>query len=344
MLLAPADPRLAYVAPQPVDRTRPEVRLDRFPPAVSKLLAAQIGPLANLRSSPGCGVHLVTDSPWLELRLERLRHHQPLPQGIALEVEQPDGTWFASESADLRERDGQVTVRLATGLRPGELRTCALWLPPISTCAIGGVAVAPDSQVEAASVPAPRWLAIGDSLTQGFSTQSPLTTWVHRLMRQWRLPAWNLGVGGILIEPEAFRWALDHQRWELVTIALGSNQAWRESTTVDAADRCAVLVEHALAGGHGQIVWSLPPWKPMEDGKGPPEFMGVPLDRETGERVGRVREALRERLRQYPTVQVVEDLLPRDHRAYLDGLHPSAAGFAAFARGFAAQVEPRLLS
>jgi lysophospholipase L1-like esterase len=40
---------------------------------------------------------------------------------------------------------------------------------------------------------------------------------------------------------------------------------------------------------------------------------------------------------------VVEDLLPRDHRAYLDGLHPSAAGFAAFARGFAAQVEPRLL-
>lgn len=344
MLLAPADPRLSFDAPQPVDRERPEARLDRFPTTVQQVLMGQIGPLANLRSSTGCGVRIATDAPWIGLRLDRLRHHQPLPQGVALEVRQADGSWFAVDSPDIREREGATTVRLATGLRPGEVRDCALWLPPISTCAVAGIELPDDAVVESSSAPEPAWLAIGDSLTQGFSTQSPLTTWVHRLMRRWDLPAWNLGVGGIAIEPEAFRWALERRRWKLVTIALGSNNAWRESTADIAADRCAELVELALAGDHGQIAWCLPPWKPMEEGKGPPEFMGVPLDRETGMRVGRVRDALRARLEQYPTVTVIEGLLPRDHRWYLDGLHPSAAGFARYADGVAARLDPRTIA
>jgi lysophospholipase L1-like esterase len=344
VLLAPADPRLACIAPQPVARDRPELRLDRFPPEVAKLLAGQIGPLANLRSSTGCGLQLATDSPWVTLHLDRLRHHQPIPQGVALEVRQPDGTWFASESPDLREREGVVPVRLATGLRPGEVRDCILWLPPLSTCAIAGVEVAEGSAVAASAPAAPAWLAIGDSLTQGFSTQSPLSTWVHRLSRRWNLPAWNLGVGGIAIEPEAFAWAVQAQPWQLVTIALGSNNGWRESTVATAADQCSRLVELALAARPGQLAWCLPPWKPMEEGKGPPEFMGIPLDRATGARMAQVRDALRERLAQYPTVAVIDDVLPHDHRWYPDGLHPHAWGFARYAAGVAAVLEPRLLA
>ena len=344
MLLAPADPRLSYIAPQPVARDRPELRLDRFPATVNQVLAGQIGPLANLRSSTGCGLQFATDSPWVELRLERLRHHQPIQQGVALEVRQDDGSWFASESPDLREREGAVTVRLATGLRPGEVRDCALWLPPISTCAVAGVAVAENSTVETSMPAEPTWLAIGDSLTQGFSTQSPLTTWVHRLSRRWNLPAWNLGIGGVTIEPEVFAWALAARRWRLVTIALGSNNGWRESTVATAADDCARLLDLTLAQQPQQVAWCLPPWKPMEEGKGPPEFMGIPLDRATGARMAQVRDALRTRLAQYPTVAVVDDVLPHDHRWYPDGLHPHAWGFARYAAGVAALLEPRLLA
>ncbi len=343
MRLTPSDARLGFNAPQPVDRTRGEVRLDRFPPAVTKLLMGQIGPLANLRSSTGCSVRLATDSPWLILHLDRLRHHQPIPQGVALEVRQDDGSWFAVDSADLRERDGLVDVWLPTGLRPGEIRDCVLWLPPLSTAVVLGVSVADDAQVEAAADEEPAWLAIGDSLTQGFSTQSPLSTWVHRLTRRWNLPAWNLGVGGITIEPEAFRWALEARRWRLVTIALGSNNGWRESTVTVAADHATQLVECALANAD-QVAWCLPPWKPMEEGKGPGEFMGIALDRETGARIARVRDALRTRLVQYPTVTVVDDLMPHDHRWYPDGLHPFAWGFARFAEGLAARIEPRPLT
>ena len=332
MMLGPGDPRLSFVCPQPVDRTRTEARLDRFPAAVTAVLSGQIGPLANLRSSSGCAVLTRTDAPWIELHLDRLRHHQLVPVGVACEVAQEGGAWQAFSSEDLREREGRVAIRFATGLeRGGAPRAVALWLPLISTCAVVGVAVPDGAVVESEPPPEPRWLAIGDSLTQGFSVQCPTQNWVHRVMRARGLPAWNLGVGGLKIEPEVVRWALDARHWQLVTIALGSNHAWRETDEADVAERAATLAQAALAGGHGRVLWLLPPYKPCEDGKGPTEFAGVPLDRAAGERAGRVREVLRATLAGVAGIEVVDDLGVRDYRYYPDGLHPFAIGFARYA-------------
>jgi lysophospholipase L1-like esterase len=344
MDLIPADdPRLAWWCPQPVDRAQPPLRLERFPRAAYEAVAGQIGPLANLRSSAGCALVVVTDSPRVELVLERLRHHQHVPCGVALEVERSgegEGAWLASASEDLREREGEVRVGLATGLeRGGEPRPVWLWLPVISTCAVAGLRVTAGARVSSPVLPEPRWLALGDSLTQGFSVQSPLQTWVHRLMRRWDLPAWNLGVGGIRIEPAVFAPALAARRWDLVTIALGSNHCWRESEVDSAAGRAAELAELALAGGHGRVVWILPPWKPCEEGKGPGDFQGVPLDAATGLRVGRVRAALRARLAAYaPRLELLDDLMPHDHRLLPDGLHPAALGFARYADNLAGRM------
>jgi lysophospholipase L1-like esterase len=333
MLLPLSDPRLSFHSPQPVDRTRAEVRLERFPAAAYTAVANQIGPLANLRSSSGCGVLLRTDSPVVTVRLAALRHHQLVPQGLACEVEQDDGSWRPYSSLDLREVGRDVPVPLPTGLeRGGPLRTVAVWLPTISTCALSGIELLPGSAVEPAPVPQPRWLAVGDSLTQGFSVQCPAQNWVHRLMRRWNLPAWNLGVGGVKIEPGVFDWALSARRWDLITVGLGSNHSWDEADVVEAPGRAAALAELVLSGGHGRVVWLLPPYKPCEDGKGPGDFMGVPLNREAGERVRRVRESLRASLSEYaPRLELVDDLLPHDPRYYPDGLHPFAAGFARMA-------------
>ncbi len=328
-----SDPRLAAFCPQPVDRAGDSARLERFPPSAYAAVGSQIGPLANLKSSAGCGLFFCTDSPLVTLHLDRLRHHQLVPQGAACEVEREDGGWDAFSSLDLREQVNRVDVRFATGLeRTARPRVVALWLPLISTCAVRGVTVERGACVEEADVPEPRWLALGDSLTQGFSVQCPTQNWVHRLMRRRQLPCWNLGVGGLKIEPEVFQWALDSRRWDLVTLGLGSNHSWREGDVATAADRAEAMAERALTGGHRRVVWLLPPWKPCEDGKGPGDFMGVILDRETGERVRRVREAIRERLeRCAPHMEVLGDLLPHDARYYPDGLHPFAAGFAAYA-------------
>lgn len=341
MFLLPSDPRLSFFCPQPVTRAQDEVRLERFPSAAHAAVRHQIGPLANLRSSSGCAVLLRTDSPRVTLWLERLRHHQPVPVGAALEVEREEGRWESFSSPDLREREGPARVPFATGLERGTAPCrVMLWMPLISTCVFAGVELAEGSVVEGVEPPEPRWLAVGDSLTQGFCVQCPAQNWVHRLARRWDLPTWNLGVGGLKIELGVVEWALDARRWDLVTLALGSNHCWNDPDAASAPDRAAALAERALSGGHGRVAWLLPSYKPCEEGKGPPEFMGVPLNHQTGQRVRAVREALRARLSLYaPRLEVVSDLAPRDARFYPDGLHPAAAGFARYAENLHRALE-----
>ncbi len=242
------DPRLAAFAPHGADRAGGAARLERFPRAVQERLAGQVGPLANLRSSAGCAWIISTDSPWIAVRLERLRHHQPLPCHIAIEVLDADRRHEAL-SEDLRERENAATVVLTTGLERGrQPGTVSIWLPPISTCALAGIELAEGSRAEAAVAPQARWLAIGDSLTQGFSVASPLQTWVHRLARRWHAPAHNLGVGGIRIEPTVFAPALAARSYDLVTIALGSNHAWHDSEADGAGARAAEARRHRREG------------------------------------------------------------------------------------------------
>jgi lysophospholipase L1-like esterase len=340
-MILPDDHRVAFFAPHMAERSASPLRLERFPKSLQTLLAGQIGPLANLRSSSGCALIMRSDSPFVDLHLARLRHHQMAPCGLAIEVIGAAGIQEV-HSPDLRERDGDITLRFPTGLQCGQpCSEIRLWLPLISTCAIAGVDIDPGARLEPAQALSPRWLALGDSLTQGFSVQSPLQNWVHRLSRRWDMPVWNLGVGGLLIQAEVFAWALAHQPWPLVTIALGSNHSWRESD-VGSVERCAHgLAQIALAGGpdgqaHGRIIWMLPPYKPCEDGLGPAEFAGMRLDVATGARAFRVRETLRACLAEYaPRIEVIGDLMPHDHRLLLDGLHPSAFGFARFANNLA---------
>jgi lysophospholipase L1-like esterase len=338
MLIGVDDPRLAFFAPQPVDRAHGAARMERFPPSAYAAVLGKIGPTANLRSSPGCAVVVTTDSPVVDLQVTRLRHHQLAPVGFGCEVE-AGGKVLSFASEDLRERDGDLVVSFATGLERGrEPATVWLWMPLISTCAITGVGIADGSLAAGPSLPEPRWLAIGDSLTQGFSVQAPTQCWVHRLSRRWRRPVWNLGVGGLGIEPEVFSWALE-RTYDLVTISLGSNHAWRDSEVEAVPTRARALIELVLARPHGRVAWTIPPYKPFEEGKGPADFAGVPLDAEATRRISTVRRLLVETLSEYRhRVTLVHDLLPHDHRLYPDGLHPFALGMAHYADALAAAL------
>jgi hypothetical protein len=345
LLLAPHDPRLGWIAPRPpvtlaLDTAPVVCRVERFPPSVATVLAGQPGPLANLRSAPGCGVQICTDSPWIVLQVAQLRHHQPIACVIGCEVEQ-EGIWRASGSVDLRPCDGAFALHLPTGLERGQPPArVRIWLPVISAASVAGIGVAAGSTVVEAPVERARWLAIGDSLTQGFSVACPTQTWVHQLVRRWRLPAWNLGVGGIRIEPQAFAWACTAQPWDLITITLGSNHAWGVDDADQVGDRAAALIacagqavsEHPGGNGRPRLVWCMPPWKPCEDGLGPGDFAGVPLTRGTGERLVRIRAAIRHAVATAPVrVDLVEDLMPHDHRLLPDGLHPQALGATRYA-------------
>lgn len=330
--LPASDQRIAWFAPQPIRAVGETVRPERFPSDIGRLLLGRIGPLANLRSASGCYLSFATDSPRLIVELDRLRHHQPTPVGMDCEVAQADGSWLVSSSPDLREYDGQIDVAFATGCeRGGPRRRVRLHLPLISTAVVAGLRLTDGAQIEATPMPAAQWLAIGDSITQGFSVQQPTQHWLHRLGTARDRPVWNLGLGGLTIDAAVFRWALEAHHWPLVTIGLGANHAWDPRQMDQVIPMAEELAQLVSAGGHSRVLWLLPPWRPCEEGLGPPDFAGVPLDRAAGERLGRVRDELRQLLADYPAIEVIADPLSHDARLYPDGLHPSAWGFAQLA-------------
>ncbi len=320
------DERLSYAAPQAVKHTRSDVRLNRFPQEVCEHLHGQIGPLANTRSSSGCYISFQTDSPWIVLKLARLRHHQMTPSGVDCEIQQRDGRWVTLHSKDIRCESGDVEIRFASGLERGKgVNAVRIYLPLISTCAIAGIRLTKDSTLSAAEIPAPRWLAIGDSLTQGFSVQAPSQHWVHQVSQQLALPVWNLGVGGLGIDAQVFEWALLAQDWDLVTIGLGSNQAWSREATEQTYAATQNLLDLVARASCARVVWLLPPWKPLCAGLGPPEYMGVPLNAAAAERLEETRRQIQDCCcaRQ---VDSLDGLLPENHRLFVDGLHPAALG------------------
>ncbi|TVR14552.1 MAG: SGNH/GDSL hydrolase family protein [Planctomycetota bacterium] len=341
--LAVDNPVFSYWAPLPPHADPLGYRLQRFPVAHQDCIRGQIGPLANVRSASGCAIVFTCDSPHMVLHLERLRHHQPISAHLSLQWRVADGPWHTVPSTDLRLHEGRHDVWLPTGIPADTMAECWVWMPLISTCLLAGISFPGVAQVAAVTLPEPRWLALGDSLTQGFSVPCPHDHWLHRVSQERSLPAWNLGVGGLRIEPELFTWALAERTWDLVTIALGSNHAWREGDAQVAVveERARRLLDAAVAGDHSRVVWILPPWKPCEEGLGPPEFYGVPLDRAAGARAQRIRDHLRQVLAEYmPAVEVVEDLMPHDHRLLADGLHPGTLGMQAQAQRFQDAVWP----
>lgn len=337
------NPALAYWAPRSPRRDPMGMRLDRFGPEAQQVVSGQIGPLANIRSSSSCAVVIKTDSQIIELHLARLRHHQPASVQVALQWLDDNGSWRTVTSSDLRTVDGDVSVWLPTGIPVGTPRECWIWLPSISACLVAGLSLSHGAHFESPQLPDPRWLILGDSLAQGFNVACPTKTWVHRVSEQLGMPYWCMGVGGLKIEAPLFEPVLSHKNWEMITIALGSNHSWRDSDVHEVANRAEAMLELVFSGNHQKIQWIIPPWKPCEEGLGPPEFFGVPLDKKAGERARRVREILGEILertqQQYSDrFQVLSELMPHDHRLLADGLHPQTLGMQRYADNFIKQL------
>ena len=192
-------------------------------------------------------------------------------------------------------------------------RRCWLWLPLISTTVVRALEVADDARVVPAVVPDPTWLALGDSITQGFSAEHPTDSWPARLMRHWQSPGWNLGVGGIRIVPAAFTWALSQHPWQRIIIGLGSNHTWVPRHVDQVPGRARELLDAVCATDCPHLYWLMPPWKPMEVGAGPAEYMGIPLDAAAAERQQRIRDLLGDALAPYaPRLTVIDDLMPTE--------------------------------
>jgi len=182
-----------------------------------------------------------------------------------------------------------------------------------------------------------RWLAHGDSITQGAQALAPNWTYVHLVANELGWDALNLGFGGSAWGDEAVaEYIASREDWDLLTLAIGTNTfgSGRESAADYARtyDRFLEIVRKAHP--YAPIICITPIWR-HEDG--PPEIPNA-----WGDTVRAYRQAIQEVVQSRqsgdPHLWLIDglSLIPNGRGLTIDQVHPDAHGMQRIAQGLLA--------
>ena len=202
-------------------------------------------------------------------------------------------------------------------------RVYDIWLPHLCPVEVRGLEVEDGSVVEAAPPLAFRWLAYGDSITQGMNASLPLFTWPARAAQALDAEVVNLGVGGATLHAELAR-SVPDLHLQLITISYGANDYVVNVPLADLRVHAAGLLDalrRRYAGVPVVVTTPIPLFKPVGLNQ-----LGLALDD--------YREALESVVAGRPDVHLVRgtDLVPADHYYFNDWTHPNDQGMVSYSQ------------
>lgn len=211
-------------------------------------------------------------------------------------------------------------------------KTVKIYLPNLSETGFGTVELK-DATIFRPTEKKVRYVAYGDSITQGYTALSPSLTYVNLVGDALNADVYDLGIGGEVFEPlmidEAYPVKAD-----LVTVAYGTND-WSHVPSEEDKQRRKNFFEGLTRTHKGaEIFVLLPIWR--GNGNGTKEGYGTLED---------YRETMRRELKQYPEITVVEgeNLVPHHGDFFMpDLLHPNALGFTQYARNLLTELKKHL--
>ncbi|MEO8205076.1 MAG: SGNH/GDSL hydrolase family protein [Chthoniobacterales bacterium] len=232
-----------------------------------------------------------------------------------------------SHPVDFTEGDGTGTVWQAENSEKRE-RTFSIWLPLYAETEILEWALSPGASFELEATDSPRWIAIGDSITQGMSASTPARSWAAQLSRSKNLDLWNFGVGGAIMEPELASY-IRGEDYAVLTIAFGTNDCFsgRPLKEYQAAYRDFFSRFVPPKDRQPRIFILGPPCRI----DCPPNALGLKLED--------YQRALEDVCGELPAVQYINgfSLIPEEEPYFPPGdLHPNDLGMEAFAKNLAA--------
>jgi len=163
-------------------------------------------------------------------------------------------------------------------------------------------------------------LFIGDSITQGYTTEHPSRSYANLLMQALDAECLNQAIGGEVYNAAQLDDANGYQP-DLIIAAYGCND-WK--LKLDLTENAGRWYErlHELYGDTPVCVL-LPIWRtdiPQKEAEGCEPFL-------------KARQRIAEVCRQYPNCRVIDtyDFVPHDRSFFEDHVHPNEAGFALYA-------------
>ncbi len=216
---------------------------------------------------------------------------------------------------------------------PGGENTVRIYFPNLSATGLKNVELA-GATVFRPVEKSLKYIAYGDSITQGYTATSPSLTYANITAMELDADLYNLGIGGEFFQPNM----VDDNypvKADIVTVAYGTND-WKKIAPADDAERRKGFFENLLKAHKGSKIFViLPVWR----GNGQENHV-------TGYgTLNDYRDGLRKEMEQYPEITVIEglNLVPHHPDFYVpDMLHPNALGFTQYAKNVLAELKKHL--
>ncbi len=201
-------------------------------------------------------------------------------------------------------------------------RTFDIWLPHMAQTDILSLELTDGASLAPAPALNLRWLAYGDSITQGMTSKLPTETAIARTAIALHANVLNLGIGGADLDHELHQ-TIPPEAYDIVTIAYGTNDYAHNITPETYASRARLLIAGLAQKQPKPSIFLLTPLT----------WVGQTGLNKAGHTLADMRRALAPIPDEFPQVTLIagDALIPDDEKYFVDKVHPNAEGFALYA-------------
>jgi lysophospholipase L1-like esterase len=321
--IAPDDPALRYAGGARVDLAGARARFDRG-----------VGEAGGFRhDAPGTRICLRTDATRVTMRVRGNGLHARRDAVNSVVVVEVDGEWSGARHVDVNVNVVvDVDVLL---LEAPALRDIAIWLPYGESLDFEGLRVNAGARVQAWPAPArPRYVAYGDSITQGFRASDVSHTYPALVAAANGWEAVNLGFGSRQATAED-GWVVGAAAGDLVSVLIGFNDHFHNTPLARYRAEVGGLLRNIRAGCPSAPICVITPLWSSEPF---PTSLGLHLED--------YRQVLRDVAARSGDagMRIIEgpELIPADGDLFADGVHPNDRGFGVMAANLATLLKPEM--
>lgn len=203
-----------------------------------------------------------------------------------------------------------------------------LVLPALANVSLRTVELADGSMVKETPKRG-KYLAIGDSITQGYDCKKSYQHYTHIVAEHLNLDVQNWAIGGEVFRKELTE-TMEESDAQLITVAYGSND-WNGRTFEETKADCEGFLKNLVAKTNGSTIYVISPiWRSdFENEKPFGSFRNV-------------HKMLEEVCAKYSTFKLIDgfDFVPHDTALFGDAsLHPNDDGFRFYAESLLSQLK-----
>ena len=294
------------------------VVLDRMNAALREFYSDSEARIARAQSRPGVRIVFQANTRWVRIALRFGLQSRALFKSDLFCNGQHSCSFGPEEPAETWQEEFSFPTN-----GTGEMRF-DIWLPHCVQTFVQSLEVEDGADVKAVPPAKKKWLAVGDSITQGMTATTPGRTYVCLAARETGLDLHDIGVGGGTAEPQ-IGLAARPIECDVITVLFGPNDFNRGKSADLFRQNTAHLIEALLDGRPGLPVGLMTPLP----------WMGCKGTNEAGASLADFRAVLRDVPGRFPSVRLIEgpDLVPAEDGCFVDGVHPNDAGMKSIGEG-----------